>query len=86
VCHIAILFNAMWMYASADSRLAEGYEVPRAAKLRYSFGLLLYLISLGLAFVNVALSLAIYVILLIYYAWPTNYLRARSSSGSPAPD
>jgi uncharacterized membrane protein len=78
--YLAVLFNILWIYASSGSRLMEGYELPRAAKLRYAFGPLLYLISLGLAFVNVALSLAIYLILLLYYAWPTNYLRPKSQS------
>jgi uncharacterized membrane protein len=75
--YLATLFNAIWIYASSGSRLMEGYELPRAAKLRYAFGPLLYLISLGLAFVSVRLSLAIYLILLVYYAWPTNYLRPK---------
>jgi hypothetical protein len=44
-----------------------------AFKARYAFGPLLYLISLGLAFVSVRLSLVIYLILLIFYEWPTNY-------------
>jgi uncharacterized membrane protein len=78
--YLATLFNAIWIYASSGSRLMEGYELPRAAKLRYAFGPLLYLVSLGLAFVSVRLSLAIYLILLLYYAWPTNYLRPKSQS------
>jgi uncharacterized membrane protein len=77
--YIAILFNALFTYASTDSRLTEGYEAPRAYKVRYAFGPLLYLISLGLAFVSVRLSLAIYLILLIYYAWPTNYMRPKAA-------
>jgi TMEM175 potassium channel family protein len=77
--YIAILFNALFTYASTDSRLTEGYEAPRAYKVRYAFGPLLYLISLGLAFVSVKLSLVIYLILLIYYAWPTNYMRPKAA-------
>ncbi len=73
--YLATLFNVMWIYASSGSRLVEGYELPRAIKLRYAVGPLLYLVSLGLAFVSVRLSLAIYLILLLYYAWPTNYMR-----------
>jgi TMEM175 potassium channel family protein len=75
--YLATLFNVMWICASSGSRLVEGYELPRAAKLRYAFGPLLYLISLGLAFVSVRLSLAIYLILLVYYAWPKNYMRPK---------
>jgi TMEM175 potassium channel family protein len=77
--YLATLFNAIWIYASSGSRLMEGYELPRAAKLRYAFGPLLYLISLGLAFVSVRLSLAIYLILLVYYAWPSNYMRPKGA-------
>jgi uncharacterized membrane protein len=77
--YIAILFNILFNYASADSRLTEGFENPRAAKLRYNLGPVLYLVALGLAFVNVTLSLVIYVILLVYYAWPTNYLRPKAT-------
>ena len=75
--YLATLFNVMWIYASSGSRLVEGYELPRAIKLRYAVGPLLYLVSLGLAFVSVRLSLAIYLILLVYYAWPTNYMRPK---------
>ncbi len=75
--YLATLFNVMWIYASSGSRLVEGYELPRAIKLRYAVGPLLYLVSLGLAFVSVRLSLAIYLILLLYYAWPTNYMRPK---------
>jgi uncharacterized membrane protein len=75
--YLATLFNVMWIYASSGSRLVEGYELPRAAKLRYAVGPLLYLVSLGLAFVSVGLSLAIYFILLLFYAWPTNYMRPK---------
>ena len=55
--YLATLFNVMWIYASSGSRLVEGYELPRAIKLRYAVGPLLYLVSLGLAFVSVRLSL-----------------------------
>ena len=75
--YLATLFNVMWIYASSGSRLVEGYELPRAIKLRYAVGPLLYLVSLGLAFVSVRLSLAIYLILLVYYAWPSNYMRPK---------
>lgn len=75
--YLATLFNIMWIYASSGARLVEGYELPRALKLRYAVGPLLYLVSLGLAFVSVRLSLAIYLILLVYYAWPGNYMRPK---------
>jgi TMEM175 potassium channel family protein len=81
--YLATIFNVMWIYASSGSRLVEGYELPRAAKLRYAFGPLLYLTSLGLAFVSVRLSLAIYFILLVYYAWPTNYMRPKVTPPAP---
>jgi uncharacterized membrane protein len=77
--YLATLFNAIWIYASSGSRLMEGYELPRAAKIRYAFGPLLYLTSLGLAFISVRLSLAIYLILLLYYGWPTNYMRPKAA-------
>jgi len=77
--YLATLFNVIWIYAASGSRLVEGYELPRAARLRYAFGPLLYLISMGLAFVSVRLSLAIYLILLVYYAWPTNYMRPKAT-------
>jgi uncharacterized membrane protein len=74
---IATVFSVMFTYASTNSRLMEGYETPRAAKFGRTFGPLLYLISLGLAFVSVWLSLAIYFILILFYAWPTHYLRPK---------
>jgi uncharacterized membrane protein len=81
--YLATLFNVMWIYASSGSRLVEGYELPRAIKLRYAVGPLLYLVSLGLAFVSVRLSLAIYLILLVYYAWPSNYMRPKVTPPTP---
>jgi uncharacterized membrane protein len=81
--YLATLFNAMWIYATSGSRLVEGYEMPRAIKLRYAVGPLLYLVSLGLAFVSVKGSLAIYLILLLYYAWPSNYMRPKTASPLP---
>ena len=77
--YLATLFNVMWIYASSGSRLVEGYELPRAIKLRYAVGPLLYLVSLGLAFVSVRLSLTIYLILLVYYAWPSNYMHPKAT-------
>jgi hypothetical protein len=41
------------------------------------------LVSLGLAFVSVRLSLAIYLILLVYYAWPSNYMRPKVTPPAP---
>jgi uncharacterized membrane protein len=75
--YIATIFSIMFTYASTNSRLMEGYETPGAAKFGRKFGPLLYLISLGLAFVSVWLSLAIYLILILFYAWPTHYLRPK---------
>jgi uncharacterized membrane protein len=78
--YLASLFNVMWIYASSGSRLVEGYDMPRAIKVRYAVGPLLYLTSLALAFVSVKWSLAIYLILLLYYAWPANYMRPKTVS------
>ena len=81
--YIAAVFSVMFTYASTNSRLVEGYETPRAAKFGRTFGPLLYLISLGLAFVSVWLSLAIYFILILFYAWPTHYLRPKVTPPAP---
>lgn len=70
---LAIAFNALWWYASHRGRLLTPDHDPAAIQAithRYRFGPLLYLFCTALAFVSVPASLALNVLLAIFFAWP----------------
>lgn len=71
---IAVLFNVVWLYASGDSRLlTAGHDRKEVEAItrQYRFGPLLYLITFGLAFVNVIVSVGLCMALAIYFALPS---------------
>ena len=69
---IAILFNLLWRYASSGRAGLLSSDVNPAAVARitrqYSFGPALYLICLGLVWVNVLASLVMNLLLACYFA------------------
>src|SRR5262249_35867877 len=68
---VAILFNLLWRYASGGHRLLRkgvSATAVQAITRQYAFGPLLYLLCLGLAFVNVAASIAGTIALAIFFA------------------
>jgi uncharacterized membrane protein len=76
---IAVLFYGLWRYASSRRRRLLGADVDMASVERISrqsaFGLVLYFICLALAWVNVAVSLALSVALACFFAFPPGFAR-----------
>jgi TMEM175 potassium channel family protein len=71
---IAVLWNALWRYASYKNRLLHPAAHPaavRAITRAYIFGPLLYLLSVVMAVVAVPLSLAMNAALAVYFALPS---------------
>jgi uncharacterized membrane protein len=70
---IAVLFNAVWLYAAHEHRLIDPHVPRRAVEARtrgYRFGPLLYLIAFAAAFISVPVSLGINITLALYFALP----------------
>jgi uncharacterized membrane protein len=75
---IALRYNALWWYAVAARRLLHAEADPvavRSISFRFAFGPVAYIVSLALAFVNVAASLAIHGVLMALYLLPKRRLR-----------
>ena len=70
---MACCFNLLWRYASYHNRLLGKDTDPRSVQAinrQYLFGPLLYLISFGLAWINVPSSLILDFILALFFAVP----------------
>jgi uncharacterized membrane protein len=68
---IAILFNALWLYASHQGRLlARGHdrEAVKSITRQYRFGPFLYFAAFLLAFVNVPASVGLCALLAAFFA------------------
>jgi uncharacterized membrane protein len=69
----AVFFTLLWLYAAANYRLVDRNLDPallRAMTRRYVFGMVAYLVTFALAFVNVAASLIVIVILALLFVLP----------------
>ena len=71
---IAVFFNLMWAYASRDGRLLNSHDAEAGLAdiitRRYRWGPAAYGLAFALAFVWAPLSLALNLMLAIYYAIP----------------
>lgn len=73
---IALFFNLLWRYAASNHRRllspdTDASSVKRITR-QYSFGPLLYLVCLALAWVNVLASLLVNLSLACFFAFPAN--------------
>ncbi len=69
----AVFFTLLWLYAATGYRLVDRNLDPallRAMTRRYVFGMVAYLVTFALAFVNVAASLVLIVILALLFVLP----------------
>jgi uncharacterized membrane protein len=70
---IAVLFNLLWRYASHRNRLldrgSDAHSVTVISR-QYAFGPLLYLVAFGLAFVSVVASVALNMLIAVFFALP----------------
>ena len=69
----AICFNALWRYAAHENRLlsknADSHAV-RAISNQYLFGPVLYAIAFGLAWISSPASIALNLLLALFFAFP----------------
>jgi uncharacterized membrane protein len=83
---IAIFFNLLWRYASHDGRLLSPHDreagLAEVITARYRWGPVSYFAAFALAFVWAPASLALNVLLAIYYVVPRE--RAIRLPGRPA--
>jgi uncharacterized membrane protein len=71
---IALGFNALWYWARRDGHLLEPDIPARTLRLftrQYAVGPLVYLAAFGVSFFSAWGSLAIFVLVLVFYAVPT---------------
>jgi len=69
----AVFFTLLWLYAAANYRLVNRNLDPsllRAMTRRYVFGMFAYLVAFAIAFVNVAASLILIVVLALLLFLP----------------
>ncbi len=73
----AITFSAVWFYASWKCRLLRRDLDPsiiRRITRGYLIGSPLYLLSLIFSFIDVRISLALYILVALVYSWPVDRL------------
>jgi uncharacterized membrane protein len=69
---MGLAYAALWLLLTRDARLLhEGVDprAGRAALRRFAAGNVFYLVTIGLSFVNAALTLAVHAALAIYYCF-----------------
>jgi uncharacterized membrane protein len=69
---MGVSFGALFVWITHDARLLDRLpppEVVRAARLRFTLGLAVYLLALGLSFVWPPLALALHAAMALYYAF-----------------
>lgn len=86
---IAICFNVLWRYASAEKRRLLAADVGRRyvdhITRQYAFGPVLYLVCFALTYVSVAASLVLNAALACFFALPPHFVEGnRHSRGSVA--
>lgn len=82
----AILYNALWRWASSGRRLLARDVVQDEVALitrQYRIGPLLYLLALGLAFVSPWLSVALNAGLALYFAFTGHIVRSHAGRDTP---
>jgi len=80
---LAVMFNLLWRYSSGKSRLLDHRADPRAIEAitrGYALGPPAYFLSFVLAFVSVAASVAMNLLLAIYWALPSQNPLVRQKS------
>lgn len=80
---MALLFNAVWRYATWNNRLIEqttNREIIEGIWRRYRFGPMLYVVPLLVAFIEPGASFFINLVLAVFWALPTSGEILRRSS------
>lgn len=79
---MAVVYNVMWRYASRGGRLLDAGAKPhlvQSVTRQFRFGPALYLTVLVLAFISPEASLALNILLALFYALPSTITRALSA-------
>ena len=69
---VGVSFGGLFLWITRDDRLLDRLpppEVVRTARLRFTFGLAVYLLALALSFVWPPLALALHAAMALYYAF-----------------
>jgi uncharacterized membrane protein len=86
---IAICFNILWRYASAENSRLLATDVDRRAVNRitrqYAFGPMVYFTCFALAYVSVAGSLILNAALACFFALPPHLIEKQHAHASSAP-
>ncbi len=75
---LALAFNQSWRYAARDSLLLDPAADPqriRRISSQYAFGPPLYLVAVALAFFSAEVSLALCILLAVFFALPSSLTR-----------
>ena len=88
MAHMSLWFGALWGYAVTHPHLLSSHldaQRARATFPRFASGVVIYLLTIGIAFINAKLSLAVYALLAVYYVFDQLKLpvKADERSGKP---
>ena len=84
---VSIFFNLLWRYAAYNNRLFTEQTDPQLAasiSRQFLFGPLIYFVSLLVAFVSPPLSLAISLLMAVFFAVPSKAVRQFLKAGEDA--
>lgn len=85
---MGLAFAGLWLTVTRDARLLHEHVDPaasRAAIRRFGLGNVVYLITIGLSFVNAILTLAVHAALAIYYCFDQLATGRSATRGGPTP-
>ena len=84
---MAVVFNLLWRYAAHENRLLDQKSDPQAVQAitrQYRFGPLFYVVAFGLAWIYVPASIALDLLLAVFFALPGR--KPRSLTGNQYKD
>jgi uncharacterized membrane protein len=83
---VALSFNLMWRWIVRDDTMIHDHldvETLRATTRRFSLGLIVYPVAVGLAFVSPLAAMGVHALVALYYV--VDQLAARSGTGATGP-
>jgi uncharacterized membrane protein len=82
---IGIFFNLLWRYAVSHHLLDRSLSAAAAASIsrQYAAGPLMYVVCLGLVWVDVRISLGLSCAMAVFFVLPPSLLQKRDSPGLP---
>jgi uncharacterized membrane protein len=83
---MAVAFLAMWRYVTGRDRMLHKQidrAVARATSRRFGVGLVIYVATIGLSFVNATATLVAHLVIALYYCFDQLSVRAPELSAQP---